>query len=94
MTSQEESLYKMLDRVKKSPDGPALLEYLKLLSAENYAMFKRCNPATDEYCKGYAVAIDSLHDAIATSARHLESLEIATKEQPIDGHGIPVNIHT
>lgn len=60
MIEAEEKLIKMLSRIKKSPDGPELIEYLEELSADNYRAFKNGPHDRDALCKGYAIAIDSL----------------------------------
>jgi hypothetical protein len=78
MVPQQESLMvklsaqkvkKLLNRIKKSDDGPELMEYLTQLSNENYEAFKGSAPEDNEQHKGYAVCIDSLIEAFEKSGQ-------------------------
>jgi hypothetical protein len=72
LNEQEEKDMKMLARIKRSADGPELIEYLERLSNDNYRAFKNGAPERNELCKGMAIAYDSL----------IQTLENCTKEQP------------
>jgi len=50
-----------------SPEGIDFVAYLKELSLDNYRSFKTDTPEMNEIHKGYAMAIDSLIDALETS---------------------------
>ena len=76
---KEEARYKMLHRISQSQDGPELFEYLKELSAINYKVFKKCAPHTSDYCKGYAVCVDSLTEAFEDAPARL--LAIASQRE-------------
>jgi hypothetical protein len=71
---KEEARFKMLHRISQSPDGPDLLEYLGELSKINYDIFKKCAPHTSDYCKGYAVCVDSLIEAIEDAPARLMAI--------------------
>lgn len=92
---REERVLKMLDRIKRSPDGAELIEYLQELSLMNYKAFKQSDPSSDEYCKGYAVAIDSLIESFANCTLKLADIQNAEKMDPIleDEEGNPVDLH-
>ncbi len=57
----------MLNRVMTSQEGIDFVAYLKELSLDNYKSFKTDTPEMNEIHKGYAMAIDSLIDALQTS---------------------------
>lgn len=84
---KEESRYKMLVRILRSKDGPEFLDYLKELSALNYLMFKKSGPDNDQFCKGYAVAIDSLHEAFLKATEKLKIIEAERAEEMSDPEG-------
>ena len=93
---RDEERYKLLERIKKSPDGKQFLEYLEELSLMNYKVFKKCDPQTDEFCKGYAVGVDSILDAFAGCTSKLASLDEQRKAaletekgeaEQLGGHG-------
>lgn len=76
-SEKDEKILKLLDRLKKTQDGKELLEYLEELSKMNYKIFKKSSPDTDEFCKGYAVAVDSLIESFENCTTKLIALEAA-----------------
>lgn len=69
-----EQIEKLLLRIKRSDDGPELIEYLEQLSADNYKSWKSDIPERDQEHKGYAKCIDSL----------LKSFQDCSKEKEVD----------
>lgn len=93
MTTQaekDEALLKMLVRFKRSKSAPEFLEWMKELSEINYRVFKKSAPETSEFCKGYAVAIDSILESIENAANKLAALEASRNSDP-DGEGPQIN---
>lgn len=88
--AKDEALLKMLVRFKRSKAGPEFLEWLKELSAINYRVFKKSAPETSEFCKGYAVAIDSILESVENAARKLAALEASRQTASPEGE-IPIN---
>jgi hypothetical protein len=89
---RDEALLKMLVRMKRSKNGPEFMEWMKDLSAINYKMFKKSGPDANEYCKGYAVAIDSIVESMENAARKLAALETSKQSAlPTDEGGIQIN---
>lgn len=85
---KEESVLKLLDRIKKTQDGKELIEYLNELSAMNYRVFKKSSPDTDEFCKGYAVCVDSIIESFENCSLKLIALESAkAAASPLDPDG-------
>ncbi len=50
----------MFKRIKTGSEGPELIEYLELLSKQNYEAYKRDKAENNEIDKGYAICVDSL----------------------------------
>jgi len=73
---KEEKIFKMLNRIFRSDEGPDLVEYLKELSVDNYTNFKKHGDTHGEFCRGYAVSIDMLVDCFEHSTEKLKYLEI------------------
>jgi hypothetical protein len=88
---RDEALLKMLVRFKRSKAGPEFLEWMKDLSAINYRIFKKSSPETSEFCKGYAVAIDSIMESVENAARKLAALEASRKSAQEDEDGPLIN---
>ena len=89
---KDEKLLKMLVRMKRSKNGPEFMTWMRDLSDINYRIFKKSAPETSEFCKGYAVAIDSIVESIENAARKLAALEASKKTAlPLDEGGIPIN---
>ncbi len=90
---RDEKLWKMLDRLRRSADGPEFIEYLESVSQANYIGFKRCLPDSNERHKGYANAIDDLVGLIKESAQKLENMALQSTELPEQEDGSPANPH-
>lgn len=57
---EEDSVYKMISRIKHSEEGLDFIEYLKKLSLDNYEEFKLSDSRCNDVCKGVAIAYDNL----------------------------------
>ena len=90
---KDEKLWKMLDRIKRSPDGADLIEYLESVSQANYQAFKRCLPDSNERHKGYGNAVDDLVTLMKESAQKLENMAVESTELPVQDDGSPANPH-
>lgn len=56
----DESILKVIARIKVSQDGDDFLNYLKQLSKDNYDGFKRASTEMNDIHKGRALALDAL----------------------------------
>lgn len=56
----DESILKVIARIKVSSDGDDFLNYLKQLSRDNYDGFKRASAEMNDIHKGRALALDAL----------------------------------
>ena len=52
--------YKMFSRIKQTSDGIDFIEFLKVLSHNNYMAFKASPTEMNDVHKGQAIAIDEL----------------------------------
>jgi len=50
----------LLVRVKRSDNGPELIDLLKRMSLKNYQRFKAATSEANDVFKGYAIAIDEV----------------------------------
>jgi len=65
MVKSEEEVRKLLKRLKETADGQEFIDYLRLLSAENYYTWKNASQEHNEIHKGYALSVDNLVDSFA-----------------------------
>ena len=68
----------MLRNIKVSPEGSEFIEYLKVLSSDNYAAFKKDDASMNDIHKGYALAIDSLIHILEVSDKEVARHEVVT----------------
>ena len=68
----------MLRNIKVSPEGSDFIEYLKVLSLDNYNAFKKDDPSMNDIHKGYALAIDGLIHILESADKEATKHEVVT----------------
>ena len=77
----DDSLLKVLSRIKCTQDGNDFIEYLRELSEDNYEAFKKDHFDNDRVHKGYGIAIDGLIKLFETCDDILEKRRIEENKQ-------------
>ena len=73
----DDSLLKVLSRIKCTQDGNDFIEYLRELSEDNYEAFKKDHFDNDRVHKGYGIAIDGIIKLFETCDDILEKRRVA-----------------
>lgn len=70
-----DNILRIISRIANSQDGIEFVDYLKVLSVQNYEAYKKDASENNDIHKGYAIAIDSLISVFSNCDELLRSKE-------------------